>query len=67
MLDLSHDLATHCADNDRELLPSASTADEARDMDANRAALGGSYLGAVYAQLFRPHWTDGAGLCDRRG
>jgi pimeloyl-ACP methyl ester carboxylesterase len=66
MLDLSHDLANRCTTNDRDLLPFASTADEARDMDLIRAALGaprmsflgysyGTYLGAVYAQLFPDH------------
>ncbi|CAL9578658.1 alpha/beta hydrolase [Streptomyces sp. Tu 3180] len=57
-----------CARNGGELMRHISTADEARDLDRIRAALGerkisawglsyGSYVGAVYNQLF-PHRTD---------
>ncbi|GFJ96116.1 alpha/beta hydrolase [Phytohabitans rumicis] len=58
----NRDLASRCA-GQAALLPYASTRNVARDLDAVRAALGepavsfvgwswGSYLGAVYAQLF---------------
>ncbi|MFC0041351.1 alpha/beta fold hydrolase [Actinomadura rayongensis] len=58
----ARDLARRCAGR-RAVLPHASTREIARDMDAVRAALGertisylgwsyGSYLGAVYAQMF---------------
>lgn len=61
------DLAARCADR-RDVLPHASTRNIARDMDVVRAALGerrisylgwsyGSYLGAVYQQMF-PDRTD---------
>jgi pimeloyl-ACP methyl ester carboxylesterase len=57
-----------CARNGGELLRHISTANEARDLDRVRAALGetrlsawgvsyGTYVGAVYSQLF-PHRTD---------
>jgi pimeloyl-ACP methyl ester carboxylesterase len=63
MVRLSSDLARQCASTQGELLPHASTANTARDLDVIRAALGaptlsylgysqGSYLGAVYTQLF---------------
>jgi pimeloyl-ACP methyl ester carboxylesterase len=63
MVALTRDLAERCGRAGRALIPYASTADTARDMDVVRAALGeaklsflgysqGSYLGAVYAQLF---------------
>lgn len=56
-------LAAACARNDRDLLSNLSTRNTARDMDVIRAALGeekisyfgfsyGTYLGAVYTQLF---------------
>jgi pimeloyl-ACP methyl ester carboxylesterase len=62
------DLANRCADRVPDLLPHASTRNTARDMDVIRAALGertlsylgysyGTYLGAVYTQLF-PHRAD---------
>ncbi|MFI9449918.1 alpha/beta hydrolase [Amycolatopsis sp. NPDC052450] len=57
------ELARGCAGNDHELLRAASTRNTARDMDVVRAALGerkisyigasyGTYLGAVYLQMF---------------
>lgn len=57
------DLAERCARSQPDLLPYASTRNTARDMDLIRAVLGapklsylgysyGTYLGAVYAQLF---------------
>ena len=60
---LASDLARRCARRHGDLLPYTSTAASARDMDVIRAALGdsklsflgysyGTYLGAVYAQLF---------------
>ncbi|WP_327312050.1 alpha/beta hydrolase [Streptomyces sp. NBC_01235] len=60
--------ADACARNGSELLRHISTADNARDIDRIRAALGerrisawgvsyGSYIGAVYSELF-PHRTD---------
>ncbi|MFD0889320.1 alpha/beta fold hydrolase, partial [Streptosporangium algeriense] len=59
---LARDLASRCAAQ-RDVLPYVSTRDTARDMDVVRAALGerklsylgssyGTYLGAVYLQLF---------------
>ena len=65
MVRLAHDLATLCAAHS-DLLGFASTANAARDMDVIRAALGapklsylgysyGSYLGALYTQLFPQH------------
>ncbi|MEU1736687.1 alpha/beta hydrolase [Streptosporangium sp. NPDC020145] len=59
---LARDLASRCAAH-RDVLPYVSTRDTARDMDVIRAALGerklsylgssyGTYLGAVYLQLF---------------
>ncbi|MBF8174268.1 alpha/beta fold hydrolase [Streptomyces olivaceus] len=61
-------MADACARNGGELVRHLSTANEARDIDRLRAALGerrisawgvsyGTYVGAVYAQLF-PHRTD---------
>ncbi|MGC9437722.1 alpha/beta hydrolase [Streptomyces sp. WG5] len=61
-------MADACARNGGELIKHLSTANEARDIDRIRAALGerqisawgvsyGTYVGAVYAQLF-PHRTD---------
>ncbi|MFE1012688.1 alpha/beta hydrolase [Streptomyces sp. NPDC058794] len=61
-------MADACARNGGELIKHLSTANEARDVDRVRAALGerkisawgvsyGTYVGAVYAQLF-PHRTD---------
>jgi pimeloyl-ACP methyl ester carboxylesterase len=63
MVSLSRELAGGCGRAERELLRHASTVHMARDMDTIRAALGepklsylgysqGSYLGAVYTQLF---------------
>ncbi|MEU5753580.1 alpha/beta hydrolase [Streptomyces sp. NPDC047829] len=60
--------ADACARNGGELIKHLSTANEARDIDLLRAALGerrisawgtsyGTYVGAVYAQKF-PHRTD---------
>ncbi|MGV9286281.1 alpha/beta hydrolase [Streptomyces sp. NPDC003719] len=60
--------ADACAANGGELIRHLGTANEARDIDRLRAALGerrlsawgvsyGTYVGAVYAQLF-PHRTD---------
>ncbi|MEV4395060.1 alpha/beta hydrolase [Nonomuraea sp. NPDC049607] len=60
---LMKELADGCAKGGRDLLPYASTRNTARDMDVIRAALGeprlsylgysyGTYLGAVYTQLF---------------
>ncbi|GAA1032797.1 alpha/beta hydrolase [Virgisporangium ochraceum] len=65
---LQADLARRCADRSPDLLPHASTRNTARDMDVIRTALGerklsyfgysyGTYLGAVYTQLF-PHRAD---------
>jgi pimeloyl-ACP methyl ester carboxylesterase len=65
---LQADLARRCADRHPDLLPHASTRNTARDLDHIRAALGerklsyfgysyGTYLGAVYTQLF-PHRAD---------
>ncbi|MGW1591836.1 alpha/beta hydrolase [Streptomyces sp. NPDC002386] len=61
-------MAEACAANGGELIRHLSTANEARDIDRLRTALGerklsawgvsyGTYVGAVYAQLF-PHRTD---------
>jgi pimeloyl-ACP methyl ester carboxylesterase len=61
-------MADACARNGGELIRHLSTANEARDLDRVRAALGerkvsawgvsyGTYVGAVYNQLF-PHRTD---------
>jgi pimeloyl-ACP methyl ester carboxylesterase len=63
MVSLTRDLAKRCGRTEGALIPYASTANLARDMDTVRAALGeaklsylgysqGTYLGAVYAQLF---------------
>jgi pimeloyl-ACP methyl ester carboxylesterase len=63
MVALSRDLARRCAQRYRDVLPFASTANMARDLDVVRAVLGepklsylgysyGSYLGALYTQLF---------------
>lgn len=60
--------ADACVRNGGELMRHISTVDEARDIDRIRAALGerrlsawgvsyGTYVGAVYSQLF-PHRTD---------
>ncbi|WP_067709961.1 alpha/beta fold hydrolase [Nocardia yamanashiensis] len=60
------ELAARCWTRHRDLLPHISTRNTARDMDIVRAALGepdisylglsyGTYLGAVYAQLFPGH------------
>ncbi|MGH3637050.1 MAG: alpha/beta fold hydrolase, partial [Mycobacterium sp.] len=60
------DVADKCVQTHGDELPYTSTANTARDMDVIRAALGeaklsylglsyGSYLGAVYTQLFGPH------------
>ncbi|HEY8480016.1 MAG TPA: alpha/beta hydrolase [Spirillospora sp.] len=59
----ARDLARRCAGTDREILRHVNTRNIARDMDVVRAALGeskisyngasyGTYLGAVYAELF---------------
>ncbi|MEV7197289.1 alpha/beta hydrolase [Streptomyces sp. NPDC093510] len=61
-------LSDACARNGGELIRHISTADNARDIDRIRAALGeervsawavsyGTYVGAVYSRLF-PHRTD---------
>lgn len=68
MAGVARDLARRCGRRHGDLLPYASTATIARDMDAVRAALNepklsylgysqGSYLGALYTQLF-PHRAD---------
>ncbi|MEV6490923.1 alpha/beta fold hydrolase [Actinoplanes sp. NPDC051633] len=60
------ELAKGCTNEDRDLLPFASTRNTARDIDAVRRALGehkisylgvsyGTYLGAVYLQMFGSH------------
>lgn len=60
---LARSLAAGCARGNEAVLPHATTTNTARDMDAIRAALGepqlsylgvsyGTYLGAVYSQLF---------------
>ncbi|MFF0645553.1 alpha/beta hydrolase [Streptomyces tendae] len=67
-LDTARRMADACAHHGGELIKHLTTADEARDIDRLRAALGerrisawgvsyGTYVGAVYAQLF-PHRTD---------
>lgn len=66
LVDLSKQFAANCEAKAAKLLPHVSTVDAARDMDVLRAALGdakltylgksyGTYLGAVYAQLFPTH------------
>ncbi|MEV6170365.1 alpha/beta hydrolase [Streptomyces sp. NPDC051954] len=61
-------ISNTCARNGGELIKHISSANEARDLDRVRAALGeqkisawgvsyGTYVGAVYAELF-PHRTD---------
>lgn len=63
MVSLDRELARRCGREQQQMLRHASTANMARDMDTIRAALGeprlsylgysqGSYLGAVYTQLF---------------
>lgn len=63
---LERDLADRCARRAGDLLPYVSTRNTARDIDVVRAALGertisyygasyGTYLGAVYAQMFPGH------------
>lgn len=63
MVALSADLAGRCTKRQGDLLPYASTANQARDLDIVRAALGeptlsylgysyGTYLGALYTQMF---------------
>ncbi|MFI5958971.1 alpha/beta fold hydrolase [Cryptosporangium sp. NPDC051539] len=63
MVALSKDLARRCGRTNADVLPFATTANAARDMDVIRAALGapklsflgysqGSYLGAQYIQQF---------------
>jgi pimeloyl-ACP methyl ester carboxylesterase len=63
---LAKELAAGCTTGDTTLLPHASTRNTARDMDLVRAVLGerklsylgysyGTYLGAVYLQLFGAH------------
>lgn len=60
---IAKDLAARCAHTSKDVLPFASTRNTARDMDVIRAVLGaermsyyggsyGSYLGAVYLQMF---------------
>ncbi|MFI1379808.1 alpha/beta hydrolase [Embleya sp. NPDC020886] len=67
-VDFARELARDCLANGGALLPHVTTANTARDMDRIRIALGerklsylsasyGSYLGAVYAELF-PDRTD---------
>ncbi|MFE1023343.1 alpha/beta hydrolase [Streptomyces sp. NPDC058818] len=67
-MDTARRMADACARNGGELIRHLSTANEARDIDRIRAALGerkisawgvsyGTYVGAVYSQLF-PHRTD---------
>ncbi|MGW7277752.1 alpha/beta hydrolase [Streptomyces sp. NPDC054844] len=67
-MDTARRTADACARNGGELIRHLSTANEARDIDRIRAALGerkisawgvsyGTYVGAVYSQLF-PHRTD---------
>ncbi|MGW0537359.1 alpha/beta hydrolase [Streptomyces sp. NPDC003032] len=64
----AHRTSDACARNGGELLQHISTANNARDIDRVRAALGerrlsawgvsyGTYVGAVYSQMF-PHRTD---------
>jgi pimeloyl-ACP methyl ester carboxylesterase len=63
MVTFERDLAAQCAQRHADLLPYISTRNTARDMDVIRGALGekklsyygasyGTYLGAVYTQLF---------------
>ncbi|OHV35613.1 MULTISPECIES: alpha/beta hydrolase [Pseudofrankia] len=63
---LAKDLAAGCTQGNLDLLPHASTRNTARDMDLIRRDLGeqkisylgysyGSYLGAVYLQMFGAH------------
>jgi pimeloyl-ACP methyl ester carboxylesterase len=63
MVHLTRNLAHQCARSEGSLLPYAGTANEARDMDVIRGALGdsklsylgysyGTYLGALYTQMF---------------
>ncbi|OHV45742.1 alpha/beta hydrolase [Pseudofrankia sp. BMG5.36] len=63
---LTKELAAGCARGNLDLLPYASTRNTARDMDLIRRALGeqklsylgysyGTYLGAVYLQMFGSH------------
>ena len=63
---LARDFATRCTAKYRDRLPYITTRDTARDMDVIRGVLGeprvsylgwsyGTYLGAVYAQLFPTH------------
>ncbi|POX47480.1 hypothetical protein C3489_29605 [Streptomyces sp. Ru71] len=67
-MDTARRMTDACVRNGGELLRHMSTVDEARDIDRVRAALGerrisawgvsyGTYVGAVYNQLF-PHRTD---------
>ncbi|MFE1952149.1 alpha/beta hydrolase [Streptomyces sp. NPDC059524] len=67
-MDTARRMADACAANGGELIKHISTRNEARDLDRLRAALGerrisawgvsyGTYVGAVYAQLF-PQRTD---------
>ncbi len=67
-MDTARRMADACARNGGELIRHLSTANEARDIDRIRVALGerkisawgvsyGTYVGAVYSQLF-PHRTD---------
>jgi pimeloyl-ACP methyl ester carboxylesterase len=62
-VDAAKDLAARCTRTSKDVLPFASTRNTARDLDVVRAALGeqkvsyyggsyGSYLGAVYLQMF---------------
>lgn len=62
-VELSSEFAAGCADDAPELLPHLSTADVARDLDVLRVVLGddqlhyygasyGTFIGAVYAELF---------------
>jgi pimeloyl-ACP methyl ester carboxylesterase len=66
MVSISRDLAHRCASTEDAVLPFASTASAARDMDVIRGALHaqkmsflgysyGTYLGALYTQLFPGH------------
>ncbi|WP_308119118.1 alpha/beta hydrolase [Streptomyces sp. JJ38] len=63
---LAREYAESCAENGGDLLPHLTTPNTARDLDVIRAALGeeklnyfgisyGTYLGAVYAELFPTH------------
>src|SRR6266511_3633589 len=76
---LDRDLTRRCARVHGDLLPFASTANAARDLDVVRAALGeprlsflgysyGSYLDALYGRAVpAPRRPDGAGQRDRPG